>query len=173
LISFLLRFSKPKLGGMTNNNISPNSNNYSNNLNSNSVLSSGLGQPSYLSTNSNNLNAASITSKNSNAQGFGYKPSLLSASSYQSGSNAGNSGVSYGGTNPVSTSSSAGNNGYLPSAGVAGASRFGRLAQFGVMNSSSNSSASNNINDGGNNNTGSGGIGSSFASALGFGRHKI
>ena len=120
-------------------------------------------QSSYLSGNSSSSNPL-----NKNPLGGAYKPSILGS---LGGLNSGN--------NNVSTSSSAGTNGYLPPSGAGTGSRFGRLAQFGVMSgaggggntsitSGSNASHQHNANDGG-----SSSMGNSFVSALGFGRHKV
>lgn len=70
-------------------------------------------------------------------------------------------------------SSSAGTNNYLPPTGVSGASRFGRLAQFGVMNTSNNSSTVISSTSNGTNSFNENNIGGTFTSGLGFGRHKV
>lgn len=122
-----------------------------------SLASFGAQQSNYLGSN----NAGGGLGSKPLPQLGGYKPSVLG--------NVGNN-------NNISTSSSAGTSGYLPPTGAGAGSRFGRLAQFGVMsgagsnngsNSNNGSLASNNLNDN------SGSVGNSFASALGFGRHKI
>lgn len=120
----------------------------SNNLNTGSIASFGA-QPSYSSVNSNNSNNAG----NKPGQLGGFKPSVLGGLG-----------------NNVSTSSSAGTAGYLPPSGAGTGSRFGRLAQFGVMSGNNNNSNNGSVTSHNQLNDGSG---SSFASGLGFGRHKI
>lgn len=120
----------------------------SNNLNTGSIASFGA-QPSYSSVNSNLSNNAG----NKPGQLGGFKPSVLGGLG-----------------NNVSTSSSAGTAGYLPPSGAGTGSRFGRLAQFGVMSGNNNNSNNGSVTSHNQLNDGSG---SSFASGLGFGRHKI
>eukprot|EP01040_Poterioochromonas_malhamensis_P002127 gene2127-2268_t len=120
----------------------------SNNLNTGSIASFGA-QPSYSSVNSNISNNAG----NKPGQLGGFKPSVLGGLG-----------------NNVSTSSSAGTAGYLPPSGAGTGSRFGRLAQFGVMSGNNNNSNNGSVTSHNQLNDGSG---SSFASGLGFGRHKI
>jgi len=120
----------------------------SNNLYTGSIASFGA-QPSYSSVNSNLSNNAG----NKPGQLGGFKPSVLGGLG-----------------NNVSTSSSAGTAGYLPPSGAGTGSRFGRLAQFGVMSGNNNNSNNGSVTSHNQLNDGSG---SSFASGLGFGRHKI
>lgn len=125
-----------------------------------SAASFGLQQSSYLSNNSSALNKNPLGGGlSTGGGGGGYKPSILSG---------------LGGGNNISTSSSAGASNYLPPTGVNTGSRFGRLAQFGVMTGAGSNSTShtNSMASQSHHNEGSVGT-SSFASALGFGRHKI
>jgi hypothetical protein len=167
--SFFYRFMKPAnriAGNIGSNNPVPSaSSGY--NFNSSHYSSNSMG--SNLPGKSNQL--PSIGGGNSNSIGGsmggvgGYKASsLLPSLGGGGGSGLGN----------VSASSSAGSNNYLPPTGAAAGSRFGRLAQFGVM-SGAGSNQNNSIVSGNNNNHQGqqdyNNIGSSFTS--GFGRHKI
>jgi hypothetical protein len=112
-------------------------------------------------------NSNSIGGSMGGGGGGGYKASSLLPSLGGGGGG--------GGLGNVSASSSAGSNNYLPPSGVAAGSRFGRLAQFGVMSGAS-SNQHNSIVNGNNSNSHQSqqdynNIGSTFTS--GFGRHKI